>query len=176
MAVATEKKELDSTLRDVRAPESSTLVVSDLYKTFMSPAGERIDVLRGLSLEVNAGEVIAITGVSGAGKSTLLNLIGGLDSCDGGKIKLDHVLINRLVGDSLSAFRNTKLGFVFQFHYLLPDLTAAENVALPLMIAGMAQHQALKAAEESLREVGLKDRLDYPVSHLSGGEQQRVAV
>lgn len=131
----------------------------DLRKSFAAPNGERIEVLRGISLEVNAGECVAITGPSGSGKSTLLQLVGGLEEADHG---------------SLTAFRGEQIGFVFQFHYLLPDLTAAENVALPLLIrrSKKAYHQA----RTLLAEAGLRDRLDHPISHLSGGEQQRVAV
>ena len=136
------------------------LEVVDLRKSFAAPNGERIEVLRGISFETNAGECVAITGASGSGKSTLLHLVGGLDAPDHG---------------SLTAFRREQIGFVFQFHYLLPDLSALENVALPLLIRrrnGVAYQQA----KDLLNQAGLDDRLDHPVSHLSGGEQQRVAV
>ena len=135
------------------------LEVVDLRKSFAAPNGELIEVLRGVSFTVNPGECIAITGASGSGKSTLLHLIGGLEDADHG---------------SLTAFRREQIGFVFQFHYLLPDLTAVENVALPLMVR--RSKDAFRRAAGLLNEAGVSDRLDHPVSHLSGGEQQRVAV
>lgn len=135
------------------------LQVVDLRKSFTAPNGERIDVLRGISFDVKAGECVAITGASGSGKSTLLHLIGGLEEPDHG---------------SLTAFRREQIGFVFQFHYLLPDLSARENVALPLMIR--RSRSATQRAAGLLEQTGLAGRLDHPVSHLSGGEQQRVAV
>ena len=135
--------------------------VVDLRKSFIAPNGERIDVLRGVSFDAAGGESIAITGPSGSGKSTLLHLLGGLEAPDHGTIAV--------------AGRN-KIGFVFQFHYLLPDLSAVENVALPLLIARWNKKQAFERALELLRETGLAERADHPISHLSGGEQQRVAV
>jgi lipoprotein-releasing system ATP-binding protein len=136
------------------------LEVVDLRKSFAAPNGERIEVLRGVTFNVNPGECVAITGASGSGKSTLLHLVGGLEEPDHG---------------SLTAFRRERIGFVFQFHYLLPDLTALENVALPLLIK-RRHATAFQHATELLAEAGLRDRLDHPISHLSGGEQQRVAV
>lgn len=137
--------------------------VVDLRKSFTAPNGERIDVLRGVSFDAAGGESIAITGPSGSGKSTLLHLLGGLEAPDHGTITVN--------GDA-----GHKIGFVFQFHYLLPDLSAVENVALPLLIARLSRKQAFERALELLRETGLADRADHPISHLSGGEQQRVAV
>jgi len=134
--------------------------VVDLRKSFIAPNGERIDVLRGVSFVAAGGESIAITGPSGSGKSTLLHLLGGLETPDHGTIAVD----------------GQKIGFVFQFHYLLPDLSAVENVALPLLIARWNKKQAFARALELLRETGLAERADHPISHLSGGEQQRVAV
>jgi lipoprotein-releasing system ATP-binding protein len=133
----------------------------DLRKSFAAPNGERIDVLRGLSFMIKAGECVAITGASGSGKSTLLHLLGGLEAPDHG---------------SLTAFRREQIGFVFQFHYLLPDLSARENVALPLLIRRNKNGSAFQRAAILLEQTGLAGRLDHPVSHLSGGEQQRVAV
>jgi ABC-type lipoprotein export system ATPase subunit len=135
------------------------LEVVDLRKSFAAPNGERIEVLRGISFELKAGECVAITGASGSGKSTLLHLLGGLEEADHG---------------SLTPFRREQIGFVFQFHYLLPDLSALENVALPLLIR--RSRNALPQATGLLEQTGLAARLDHPVSHLSGGEQQRVAV
>jgi lipoprotein-releasing system ATP-binding protein len=136
--------------------------VTDLRKSFTAPNGERIEVLRGVSFTANAGEGIAITGASGSGKSTLLHLLGGLETPDHGTVSLDG---NR-----------GEIGFVFQFHYLLPDLSALENVALPLLIGRWRRSRAFERALTLLEETGLADRAEHPISHLSGGEQQRVAV
>ena len=138
--------------------------VVDLRKSFTAPNGERLDVLRGVSFTANAGESIAITGASGSGKSTLLHLLGGLETPDHGTINLD------------GANGRQEIGFVFQFHYLLSDLSAVENVALPLLIARRKKRHAFERALALLKEAGLEARADHPVSHLSGGEQQRVAV
>lgn len=134
--------------------------VVDLRKSFVAPNGERLEVLRGVDFAAADGESIAITGPSGSGKSTLLHLLGGLESPDHGTITVD----------------GHQIGFVFQFHYLLPDLSAVENVALPLLIARWSRKRAFDRALELLDETGLADRADHPISHLSGGEQQRVAV
>jgi len=136
--------------------------VTDLRKSFIAPNGERIEVLRGVSFTANAGESIAVTGASGSGKSTLLHLLGGLETPDHGDVGLD-------------GFRS-QIGFVFQFHYLLPDLSAVENVALPLLIARCRRKRAFERAMSLLEETGLGERAEHPISHLSGGEQQRVAV
>ena len=137
------------------------LEVVDLRKSFIAPNGERIEVLRGVTFTVNTGESLAITGASGSGKSTLLHLVGGLETPDHG---------------SITPFRRSEIGFIFQFHYLLPDLSALENVALPLLIARRKRDVAFDRATNLLSEAGLAARADHPVSHLSGGEQQRVAV
>ncbi len=139
--------------------------VVDLRKSFVAPNGERLEVLRGVNFAAVDGESIAITGPSGSGKSTLLHLLGGLEAPDHGTITLDGA---GAVG--------RQVGFVFQFHYLLPDLSAVENVALPLLIARWSKKRAFDRAFEILQETGLAERADHPISHLSGGEQQRVAV
>lgn len=136
--------------------------VVDLRKSFIAPNGHRIDVLRGVTFTANSGESIAITGASGSGKSTLLHLLGGLERADHGAIDFSE--------------NSGGVGFVFQFHYLLPDLSALENVALPLLIARWKRERAYERARTLLQDAGLEDRTDHPVSHLSGGEQQRVAV
>ena len=136
--------------------------VVDLRKSFVAPNGERIEVLRGVTFAANAGESIAIRGRSGSGKSTLLHLLGGLETPDHGSITLDG--------------HRKEIGFVFQFHYLLPDLSAVENVALPLLIARWKKRRAFERAMELLGHTGLADRAEHPIAHLSGGEQQRVAV
>jgi len=139
--------------------------VVDLRKSFIAPNGERIEVLRGVTFAANAGEAVAITGASGSGKSTLLHLLGGLETADHGSVTLDG-----------TNGRRQQIGFVFQFHYLLPDLSALENVALPLLIARRKSERAFARARDLLAEAGLAARAEHPVSHLSGGEQQRVAV
>jgi len=152
------------------------LSVSDLRKAFRSPAGERIEVLRGVSFSAPLGEAVAITGPSGAGKSTLLHLLGGLEPTDHGRIFIANYPIDMSSSYAMARFRNQKIGFVFQFHHLLPDLTAVENVAMPLIIARQNRRAAFAIAKEELVGVGLGDRVDYLVGHLSGGEQQRIAV
>lgn len=152
------------------------LSVIDLRKSFTSPAGERLEVLRGVTFSANAGEAIAVTGASGAGKSTLLNLIGGIEETDQGSISFNGFAIERGSRSSLARYRNRNLGYVFQFHHLLPDLTAVENVCLPLLLARQNRQQALIAAHQALDRMGLSSRASAPVMELSGGEQQRIAV
>lgn len=144
--------------------------VVDLRKSFIAPNGERLEVLRGVTFKADAGESVAITGASGSGKSTLLHLLGGLETADHGTITLNGASVN-----GTSDVRHD-IGFVFQFHYLLPDLSAVENVALPLLIARQRRREAFTRAMNLLKQSGLENRADHPVSHLSGGEQQRVAV
>ena len=152
------------------------LSVTDLRKSFSSPAGERLEVLRGVSFDADAGEALAIIGASGAGKSTLLHLVGGLEEPDHGRIVVGPFEVDRASPATLAKFRRNHIGLVFQFHHLLSDLTAAENVALPLMIARKGRPEAMTQAVQSLENLALGSRLDHPVGHLSGGEQQRVAV
>ena len=153
------------------------LRVTDLRKSFLSPTGERIEVLRGVSFSAAAGEVVAIMGASGAGKSTLLHLLGGLEAPDHGSIVAGEFAIEGATPSTLAHFRNRQVGFVFQFHNLLPDLTAAENVSLPLLITRTRRPQAMRQALQMLEDVGLDSRVSASVvGHLSGGEQQRVAV
>jgi lipoprotein-releasing system ATP-binding protein len=152
------------------------LLVRDLRKSFESPTGDRIEVLRSVSFSVSPGEAIAIVGSSGAGKSTLLNLLGGLDTPDHGSITVGSFAIHDATSSTLARFRNQRLGFIFQFHHLMLDLTAAENVGLPLMIRRTPRAKAMSRANELLAVAGLANRSTHPVTHLSGGEQQRVAV
>ena len=162
------------------------LRVNDLWKGFHSRTGKRIEVLRGVSFSVPAGEVVAITGPSGAGKSTLLHVLGGLEAPDRGTIQLDQVgsqgTESQTTGSRSSESVRSPLplegrvGFVFQFHHLLPDLNASENVALPLMIARFSRAESERRAALCLEEMGLGQRLSQRIGDLSGGEQQRVAV
>lgn len=135
-----------------------------------------LQVLKGINLEIADRSVISIVGASGAGKSTLLHLIGTLDKPDNGKVLIDGTDLYTLSDKELAAYRNQNIGFVFQFHHLLPEFTAVENVALPAMIAGRSKAEAMKRAEELLDFLKLKERLTHKPSQLSGGEQQRVAV
>jgi lipoprotein-releasing system ATP-binding protein len=135
-----------------------------------------LKVLNGVSLQVNKGEVISIVGASGAGKSTLLHIIGTLDRPDGGSVTIEGDNIFAKKDKALAAFRNKKLGFIFQFHHLLPEFTAIENVCIPAFIAGTKTSDAEKRAKELLSLLKLEHRIDHKPSELSGGEQQRVAV
>jgi len=136
----------------------------------------RVEVLKGIDLAVEPGELVAVVGPSGSGKSTLLHLLGALDKPDGGEVVIDGRSLAGLSGARLAAFRNRTIGFVFQFHQLLPDFTALENVILPGRIAGADPRQLLTRAENLLHEVGLADRMEHFPNQLSGGERQRVAI
>ncbi len=133
-------------------------------------------VLKGVDIEVQRGEIVSIVGSSGAGKSTLLHILGTLDKPDAGSIWLNNVQIDGLNGKKLAAFRNRHIGFVFQFHHLLPEFTALENVSIPAWIAGGNKKEIAERAEQLLTTLGLADRIDNKPQQLSGGEQQRVAV
>jgi lipoprotein-releasing system ATP-binding protein len=135
-----------------------------------------LKVLKGIDIEVNDREVVSIVGASGAGKTTLLQIIGTLDKPDSGNIFYNNSDISRLKGKSLASFRNNNIGFVFQFHQLLPEFTALENVCIPAYIAGKSKAEAEARAAELLGFLNLTDRIEHKPSELSGGEQQRVAV
>lgn len=135
-----------------------------------------LEVLKGVSLHVNKGEIVSIVGASGAGKSTLLHIIGTLDRADSGTVMIDGVEADKLKDRKLSDFRNRSIGFVFQFHHLLPEFTALENVCIPAYIAGVGEKEAKTRALELLGFLGLANRAEHKPSELSGGEQQRVAV
>jgi lipoprotein-releasing system ATP-binding protein len=139
-------------------------------------ANNRLHVIRDLELDVEKGEMVAIVGASGAGKSTLLHLLGGLDRPDSGDVRVDNLGIAQMSDGALVAFRNRHVGFVFQFHHLLPEFSAIENAEMPLRIARVATADARPRAKTLLTRVGLADRLDHRPGMLSGGEQQRVAV
>lgn len=154
---------------------SKLLEVRDLYKSYGTGAA-KVEVLRGISLNVAAGETIALVGASGAGKSTLLHVLGTIDTPTSGTVLFNGEEIFRLGGMALAAFRNRSIGFVFQFHHLLPEFSALENAMMPLLIGGMKRGEAEAIAEELLRDVGLSHRLTHKPGELSGGEQQRVAI
>ena len=135
-----------------------------------------LKVLKGLDFSVGTAEVVSIMGASGAGKSTLLQILGTLSTPDGGSLIIDGVDVLKLDSKALAEFRNLRLGFVFQFHHLLPEFTALENVMIPALIAKRSRKEALQEAERLLVEMGLSERLNHKPSELSGGEQQRVAI
>ena len=135
-----------------------------------------LQVLKGIDLTIGKGEVVSIVGPSGAGKTTLLQIMGTLDKADAGTVTIDGVEVNKLNERKLSAFRNRHIGFVFQFHQLLPEFTALENVMIPAFIAGTPFKEAEKRAKEMLELLGLTDRASHKPNELSGGEKQRVAV
>lgn len=145
--------------------------IENLHKHYGS-----FEVLRGVSLSIAEGEVVAIVGPSGAGKTTLLHVMGALSKFDGGSVVVDGVDVGALTGDAAADFRSQKVGLVFQFHHLLPEFTALENVCLPGYIAGRDKAEVEQQAKELLAIVGLSERLEHKPSALSGGEQQRVAI
>jgi lipoprotein-releasing system ATP-binding protein len=159
----------------VPASQAALLRASDVHKKFYD-AGREVVVLHGLNLEVSAGEQIAIIGQSGVGKSTLLYLLGSLERPTAGKVYFEDQDLFVMDERALAEFRNRKLGFVFQFHYLLADFSALENVMMPALIARLSDSDARQRAEDVLDVVGLKDKLHRRPAELSGGEQQRVAV
>jgi lipoprotein-releasing system ATP-binding protein len=154
---------------------SSYIRVDDVSKSFRI-GSEVLHVLKNITLEIQAKEMISIVGASGAGKSTLLHLMGALDRPSDGSIYYDDVDIFQLRNGELASFRNTHIGFVFQFHHLLPEFTALENVMMPLLIGRLPQAVAVEKAKVALQSVGLQARLHHKPGELSGGEQQRVAI
>ncbi len=151
------------------------LKLDEVHKSYQT-GREAVEVLRGVSLEVDVGRVVSVTGESGSGKSTLLNLIGGLDRPDSGVVEVAGSRVDRLSEEEITAYRSAHVGFVFQFHYLLRDFTALENVTLPAIIAGERRRDVRARGESLLKEVRLQDRLHHLPGQLSGGERQRVAV
>jgi lipoprotein-releasing system ATP-binding protein len=135
-----------------------------------------LSILKGVDIDVAKGEIVSIVGASGAGKSTLLHIIGTLDKADEGSVEIDGIAINQLNAKTLSRFRNKNIGFIFQFHHLLPEFTALENICIPAFIAKTSKNEAEKRAMELLAILGLADRAHHKPAALSGGEQQRVAV
>lgn len=157
--------------------DKSVLLASDLYRSYQQAGGDNdLAVLEGANLEVHAGEKLAIIGVSGSGKTTLLNLLAGLDDPNGGSVKLCGTDWQNLDASQRASWRNQHLGFVYQFHHLLAEFSALENVALPMLIGGASVAQARERSEELLSRVGLAERLRHHPAELSGGERQRVAI
>lgn len=149
----------------------SMIQLHGITKSFVS-----LQVLRGIDLQVNRGEVVAIVGPSGAGKTTLLQIMGTLDRPDEGEVIIDGENVSRLSATKIAHFRNKNIGFVFQFHQLLPEFTALENVMIPALIGGTSKKEARQRAQELLDFMGLADRAEHKPNQLSGGEKQRVAV
>lgn len=147
------------------------LTARDIHKRYGT-----VEVLKGVDISITAGEIVSIVGPSGSGKSTLLHILGTLDKPDRGAVTLHNIDVTGLTGKKLSGFRNRHIGFVFQFHHLLPEFTALENVCIPGWLAGTSKNGVRKRAEDLLKLLGLKDRLQNKPNALSGGEQQRVAV
>ena len=147
----------------------------DLTKTYFSTVGE-VQVLHGITMQIMTKEIVTIVGASGVGKSTLLNLLGALDKPTSGKIEIEGTDISNMDEGELSEFRNKTMGFIFQFHHLLPELSSTENVMLPALLRGDLKKLIMNRASELLSDVGLSHRLHHKPSELSGGERQRVAV
>ena len=158
------------------APTEAAVQASALRKVYRGGGGTELTVLDGVDLQVAAGEAVAIIGASGAGKSTLLHLLGGLDRPTAGEVRIAGRSLGALSGPELASFRNRVIGFVFQFHHLLREFTALENVMMPLLIGGSDRGAAESQARELLAQVGLSERTSHRPMQLSGGEQQRVAV
>ena len=152
------------------------IAARDIYKSFNSSSGSRIEILKGAHLDLPKGETAAIVGASGIGKSTFLHILGALDRPESGMLLYQGENVFKFDDDRLAKFRNESVGFVFQFHHLLPEFSALENTMLPALIKGLSKEDAGKAAEAVLVRVGLKNRLLHKMGELSGGEQQRVAL
>ena len=155
---------------------SIILKANKITKSFRSNEKVTLEILKSVSLEVEEKKISVIIGASGAGKSTLLHILGGLDKPDSGDVIFNETNIYNLSDDKLANFRNNNVGFVFQFHHLLPEFTALENIMLPQMINGISEKKASQRAKELLNEIGLAERANHKPAELSGGEQQRVAV
>jgi lipoprotein-releasing system ATP-binding protein len=160
---------------DKKSIRDCFLSVRDLFKGYDN-SNARIDILKGLNIDLNAGETLAIVGASGIGKSTLLHILGALDRPDSGTYIFKGEDILLFDQTRLAQFRNKTVGFVFQFHYLLPEFSALENTMMPALISGQSKNKARTSSEAMLVRVGLKDRLNFRIAKLSGGEQQRVAL
>lgn len=171
---------MGKSVRDMRKAEAgeageASLLVRDLVKEFQGP-GEQLTVLNGLNFTLPRGESVAILGASGCGKSTLLHILGTLDTPTSGEVWLEGREVGGLTSSERARVRNAEIGFVFQFHHLLPEFTTLENVAMPGIIQGLSRSKALDMAREALEMVGLNERLQHRVTTLSGGERQRAAI
>lgn len=154
----------------------TVLVARDVVRSFTDGNGAPVPVLNGVSFEIGKGEIVAVVGSSGSGKSTLLQILGGLDACDGGTVSIAGRELQKLSEREICGLRNHLLGFVYQFHHLLPEFTALENVAMPLVIARVPEREAHRRAQAALEALGLGHRLTHLPSQLSGGERQRTAI
>ncbi len=148
----------------------------NIKKSFSKSKKNDVSVIKDLSFDIEKNKITVIVGASGAGKSTLLHILSGLDNHDSGEVLIGKTNLFALSDEKISRFRNTEFGFIFQFHQLLPEFTAVENVSIPMMIKGISLKNSIPLATDLLLEVGLQDRLDHKPAELSGGEQQRVAV
>jgi lipoprotein-releasing system ATP-binding protein len=158
-----------------KADNNTLVCVSDIVKQYVS-GDETLNILKGISFNIRRGVSVAISGQSGSGKSTLLNILGGIEKADGGRVIVGGTDISGLPEKNLSLYRSRQVGFIFQFHYLLKDFTALENVMLPAYIAGVSKKAAMDKARSLLADVKMEDRIKHYPSQLSGGERQRVAV
>ncbi len=156
---------------------SSVIIKAEnINKSFQTVKNKRLEILKSVSIDIEDNKISVIIGASGAGKSTLLHILGGLDKPDSGKIIFNNTDLLKLSDEKLARFRNNNIGFVFQFHHLLPEFTALENVMIPQMINGISEKKASQRAKDLLNETGLTERANHKPAELSGGEQQRVAV
>ncbi len=155
---------------------NAILTCTNIHKSFQKRDEERLEILKGISLSIEEKKINVIVGKSGVGKSTLLHILAGLDKPDNGSVNFGEVDLNNLKDEDISKFRNQNLGFVFQFHHLLPEFTALENISIPQMIGGVDKTEADKRSRELLDTIGLSDRWNHNPSELSGGEQQRIAI
>jgi len=158
------------------ARKTPILVGKNIWKEFPTGKNQTLQVLKGVDIEIKNGEFVVIVGMSGSGKSTLLHILGGLDRPTEGEVMMGEQNIFTLDEDGRASFRNTSMGFIFQFHHLLPEFTALENVCIPAMIGGKKLREVRSQASALLEQVGLSDRAGHKPSELSGGEQQRIAV
>ena len=152
------------------------LKAKNIFKSYQTVKNIRLEILKSVSVDIEEQKISVIIGASGAGKSTLLHIMGGLDRPDSGEIIYNDTSIHNLSDEKLAKFRNNNIGFVFQFHHLLPEFTAAENVMIPQMINGVPEKKAFERGKKLLNEIGLSERINHKPAELSGGEQQRVAV
>ena len=155
---------------------SVILKANNIIKSYQTVKNVRLEVLKSVSIDIEENKISVIIGASGAGKSTLLHILGGLDRPDTGEVIFNNINIHKLSDDKLARFRCSNIGFVFQFHHLLPEFTALENIMIPQLINGIPQKKAEVNAKNLLNETGLSDRIDHKPAELSGGEQQRIAV